>query len=70
LHASSAGQSGIAVLDDSNLNGKMDLNFIGFTKSYGSSNDARATLSSPSFQAASFSYHAESWLTVTIDVVY
>jgi len=61
----------VTVLDDSNMDGKMDFNFIGLpTKGYGFSNGAKATLSPPSFQAASFSYNAESRLTVTIDVVY
>lgn len=66
-----AGTYAVTVLDDSNKNGKMDFNFIGLpTKGYGFSNDARATLSPPSFSAASFSYSGEGSLTVPINIVY
>jgi len=61
----------VTVLDDSNMDGKMGFDFIGLpTKGYGFSNDAKATLSPPSFKAASFGYNGESWQTVTIDIVY
>jgi uncharacterized protein (DUF2141 family) len=66
-----AGTYAVTVLDDTNLNGKMDFNFIGLpTKGYGFSNDAKATLSPPSFSAASFVYSGKGWLTVPIDIVY
>ena len=52
-------------------NGKMDFNFIGLpTKGYGFSNDAKATLSPPSFSAASFSYSGEGSMPVPINIVY
>jgi uncharacterized protein (DUF2141 family) len=66
-----AGTYAVTVLDDSNMNGKMDFNFIGLpTKGYGFSNDAKATLSPPSFGAASFSYSGEGSLPVPINIVY
>jgi len=66
-----AGTYAVTVLDDTNMNGKMDFNFIGLpTKGYGFSNDAKATLSPPSFSAASFSYAGESSLSVPINIVY
>ena len=66
-----AGTYAVTVLDDSNMNGKMDFNFIGLpTKGYGFSNDAKATLSPPSFSAASFSYTGEGSLPVPINIVY
>jgi uncharacterized protein (DUF2141 family) len=66
-----AGTYAVTVLDDTNENGKMDFNFIGLPKKgYGFSNDAKATLSPPSFKAASFSYSGEGSLPVTINIVY
>lgn len=66
-----AGTYAVTVLDDSNMNGKMDFNFIGLpTKGYGFSNDAKATLSPPSFNAASFTYSGVGTMTVPIDIVY
>jgi uncharacterized protein (DUF2141 family) len=66
-----AGTYAATVLDDTNMNGKMDFNFIGLpTKGYGFSNDAKATLSPPSFSAASFSYSGEGSLEVPINIVY
>jgi len=66
-----AGTYAVTVLDDTNQNGKMDFNFIGLPKKgYGFSNDAKATLSPPSFSAASFSYSGEGSLPVTINIVY
>jgi uncharacterized protein (DUF2141 family) len=66
-----AGTYAATVLDDTNMNGKMDFNFIGFpTKGYGFSNDAKATLSAPSFDAASFKYTGEGSLPVIINIVY
>jgi uncharacterized protein (DUF2141 family) len=66
-----SGTYAVTVLDDSNTNGKMDFNFIGLpTKGYGFSNDAKATLTPPSFGAASFSYSGAGSLTVPINIVY
>jgi uncharacterized protein (DUF2141 family) len=66
-----AGTYAVTVLDDTNMNGKMDFNFIGLpTKGYGFSNDAKATLSPPSFDAASFKYSGNGSLPVPIDIVY
>jgi uncharacterized protein (DUF2141 family) len=66
-----AGEYAVAVLDDTNENGKMDFNMIGLpTKGYGFSNDAKATLSAPSFTAAAFSYSGTGVLTVPINIVY
>lgn len=66
-----AGTYAVTVLDDTNMNGKMDFNFIGFpTKGYGFSNDAKATLSPPSFSAASFNYSGQGSLPVPINIVY
>src|ERR1700691_1653203 len=66
-----AGTYAVTVLDDSNMNGKMDFNLIGLpTKGYGFSNDAKATLSPPSFNAASFSYSGVGSLPVPINIVY
>jgi uncharacterized protein (DUF2141 family) len=64
-----AGTYAVAVLDDTNMNGEMDFNFIGLpTKGYGFSNDAKATLSPPSFIAASFRYSGEGSLRVPINI--
>ena len=66
-----SGTYAVTVLDDSNINGKMDFNFIGLpTKGYGFSNDAKATLTPPSFSAASFSYGGAGSLAVPINIVY
>ena len=66
-----AGTYAVTVLDDSNMNGKMDFDLIGLpTKGYGFSNDAKATLSPPPFSAASFSYSGKGSLQVPINMVY
>jgi len=66
-----AGTYAATILDDTNLNGKMDFNLIGLPKKgYEFSNDAKATLSPPSFKAASFNYIGDDLLTVTIHTVY
>ncbi|MGA2409887.1 MAG: DUF2141 domain-containing protein [Candidatus Binataceae bacterium] len=66
-----AGTYAATVLDDSNMNGKMDFNVIGLPKKgYGFSNDAKATLSPPSFSAASFKYSGQGILPVPINIVY
>jgi uncharacterized protein (DUF2141 family) len=66
-----AGTYAVTVLDDTNENGKMDFNLFGLPKKgYGFSNDAKATLSPPSFSAASFSYSGAGSLEAPINIVY
>lgn len=66
-----SGTYAVTVLDDTNNNGKMDFNFLGLPKKgYGFSNDAPATFSAPSFDAASFKYNGNGTLIVTINIVY
>ncbi len=66
-----AGTYAVTILDDTNMNGKMDFNLIGLPKKgYGFSNDAKATLSPPSFSAASFTYSGTGSLEVPINTVY
>jgi uncharacterized protein (DUF2141 family) len=66
-----AGTNAATVLHDENLNGKMDFNLIGMpTKGYGFSNNAKATLSPPSFDAARVTYGGKGTLTVLIRIVY
>ena len=61
----------VTILHDENSDGKMDFNWISMpTKGYGFSNDARATLLPPSFDAASFGYDGEGILSISIDIVY
>ena len=44
------GTEAVTVLDDSNINGKIDFDFIGLpTKGYGFSNDVKATLTPSGF---------------------
>jgi uncharacterized protein (DUF2141 family) len=65
------GTYAVDVIDDSNSDGKMDFNLIGLpTKGYGFSNDAKARLAPPSFEAASFNYNGEGSLEVAIHIVY
>jgi uncharacterized protein (DUF2141 family) len=66
-----AGTYAVSVLDDENLDSKMDFNMLHIPqKGYGFSNDAKATLSPPSFSAASFNYDGTGSLPVPIDIVY
>lgn len=66
-----AGTYAVTVLDDSNMNGKMDFSLLGLpTKGYGFSNDAKASLSPPSFSAASFRYSGAGSLSIPINIVY
>jgi uncharacterized protein (DUF2141 family) len=65
-----AGTYALAVIHDENMNGKLDVDWIGIpTEGYGFSNDAKASISAPSFSAASFSYDGES-LELTIAMHY
>jgi len=66
-----AGVYGAVILHDENRDGKMDFNIFHIpTKGYGFSNDAPATLSPPSFSAASFTYGGKGNLTIPITTVY
>jgi uncharacterized protein (DUF2141 family) len=54
------GRYAIAVVHDENMNGKLDINFLGIpTEGYGFSNDAKGALGAPSFSAASFQYDGQ-----------
>lgn len=65
-----AGKYALAVIHDENLNGKLDTNWLGVPKEgYGFSSDAKASLSAPSFEAASFSYDGQN-LEMTISLNY
>jgi uncharacterized protein (DUF2141 family) len=60
----------IAAIHDENLDGKLATNWVGLpTEGYGFSNDATASLGSPSFDAASFSYDGRN-LDLTISLNY
>jgi uncharacterized protein (DUF2141 family) len=49
------GEYAIAIFHDSNLNGKLDKNFLGIPQEgYGFSNNAKATFGAPSFAKAKF----------------
>lgn len=51
------GRYALAVVHDENMNGKLDVNWLGIPlEGYGFSNDASALLGAPSFTAASFPY--------------
>jgi uncharacterized protein (DUF2141 family) len=66
-----AGTYAATVLHDENEDDKMDFNWMGIpTKGYGFSNDAKATLSPPSFEAASFVFRGVGTLDVPIKIVY
>ena len=64
------GKYAIAVIHDENMNGKLDINWLGVpTEGYGFSNDAKALLGAPSFSAASFPYDGRN-LELTISLHY
>jgi uncharacterized protein (DUF2141 family) len=51
------GTYAMAVVHDENMNGKLDINWLGLpTEGYGFSNDAKGVLGAPSFSDASFKY--------------
>lgn len=57
----SPGTYALAVIHDENVDGKLATNFLGIpTEGYGFSSGAKATMSAPSFEAASFSYNGQS----------
>ncbi len=65
-----SGTYAVTVLDDENMDGKMDFGPLDMPKKgYGFSNNARAGLSPPTFDAASFKYDGQRRLTVPIDIV-
>jgi uncharacterized protein (DUF2141 family) len=64
------GNYALVVLHDENMNGKFDTNWIGIPKEgYGFSNDAKTSLSAPSFKDASFLYNGK-MLEMTISLHY
>ena len=64
------GRHAIAVIHDENMNGLLDTNRIGVPKEgYGFSNDAKARVGAPTFDAASFVYDGRN-LELTIKLNY
>ncbi|RRQ23090.1 DUF2141 domain-containing protein [Thiohalobacter thiocyanaticus] len=64
------GTYALAVIHDENMDGKLNTNWLGIPREgYGFSNDAKALLGAPSFEAASFSYDGQS-LDLTIGLNY
>jgi len=64
------GTYALAVVHDENMNGKLDVNWLGVpTEGYGFSNDARGFLGAPSFSAASFRFDGR-LLNLTIRLHY
>jgi len=64
------GTYALAVIHDENMDGKLGANWLGIpTEGYGFSNDARAFMSAPSFDAASFAYDGRN-LELTISLNY
>ena len=64
------GTYALAVIHDENRDGKLATDWMGLPKEgYGFSNDAKATLGAPAFEAASFSYNGQS-LEMTITLQY
>jgi len=64
------GTYALAVIHDENMDGKLGTNWMGIPKEgYGFSNDAKALMGAPSFQAASFPYDGRN-LDLTISLNY
>ena len=64
------GTYALAVIHDENRDGELATNLMGVPKEgYGFSNDAKASLGAPSFEAASFAYNGQS-LKMTIALQY
>ena len=64
------GTYALAVIHDENMNGKLDVIWLGVpTEGYGFSNDVKALLGAPSFSAASFPYGGDN-LDLTISLHY
>lgn len=54
------GTYALAVIHDENMDGKLNTNWLGIPREgYGFSNDAKAFLTAPSFDAASFPYYGQ-----------
>jgi uncharacterized protein (DUF2141 family) len=65
-----SGTYALAVIHDENKDGKLEANWVGVpTEGYGFSNDAKALMSAPSFDAASFPYNGRN-LELTISLKY
>jgi uncharacterized protein (DUF2141 family) len=64
------GTYAIAVIHDENMNGKLEINWLGIpTEGYGFSNDAKGMIGVPSFSAASFPYDGQN-LDLTMSLHY
>lgn len=64
------GTYALAVIHDENMDGKLGTNWLGVpTEGYAFSSGAEASMSAPSFEAASFSYSGEN-LDLTIQLNY
>lgn len=65
-----SGTYALAVIHDENMDGKLNTNWLGVPREgYGFSNNAKALLGAPSFDAASFSYDGQG-LDLTIGLNY
>lgn len=65
-----SGTYALAVVHDENMNGKLDVQWLGIpTEGYGFSNDAKALIGAPAFSAASFPYDGRN-LDLTIRLNY
>ena len=61
------GTYAIGVMHDVNENEKLDKNWVGYPiELYGFSNDARATFSAPTFEAASFYHDGKTTMTIKV----
>lgn len=66
----SPGTYALAVIHDENMDGKLGTNWLGVPREgYGFSNDAKASMGAPSFEAASFPYDGQN-LDLTIRLNY
>ena len=64
------GTYALNVIHDENMDGKLAANWVGIpTEGYGFSNDVKALMSAPSFEAASFPYDGRN-LDMTISLNY
>lgn len=64
------GTYAMAVIHDENMNGKLDINWLGIPREgYGFSRDAKGLVGTPSFSAASFPYDGAS-LDLTMSLHY
>lgn len=64
------GAYAMAVVHDENMNGKLDINWLGIpTEGYGFSNDAKGVMGAPPFSAASFLYNGQN-LELTMSLHY